>query len=149
MIPDSWILYILMTVTFYVFSALKLKAETEKERISSTRIFLMAIIFFAIFEFAFIESIAANFLLHLIGLFVSVLYSLSIYFYVSTRKKEIDIIFDKMVQENQGSISVLSFMQATQLSQRKVQKYLNKKLKKLTGSRYKTTGNIYYQFNKW
>ena len=146
---DSWILYILLTITFYIISTLKLKARTEKERVGSTRICLMAIIFFAIFEFAFIESIAANFILHLIGLLVSILYSLSIYFYLISRKKEIDIIFDKMLQENQGLISVLSFMQATQLSQNKVQQYLNKKLKKLKGSRHKTPGNIYYQFNQW
>jgi hypothetical protein len=145
----DWILYILLTIIFYLVSVVQLKPQTEKERIGSTRIFFRAIIFFLIFEYVFIDSIFQQVLFHLLGLFLSISYSLSLYFYLKAQKKKIDIIFNKMLKQTQGRISVLSFMQATQLSQNEVQNYLNKKLEKLNGSRSKTPGNIYYQFDKW
>ena len=145
----DWILYVLLTVIFYIISLIKLKTQTEKDRIRATRIFLTATGFFLIFEYVFLPSIFTQFIFHVFGLILSISYSLSIYFYLKSRKTKLEIIFEKMLKENQGQISVLSFMQATHLSRREVEKYLNKKLEKLKGSRTKTPGNIYYEFIKW
>lgn len=145
----NWLLYISLTFLFYIISLVKLKSQIERDRIRITPLFWVAIIFFAIFEYVFLESIFKNFTFHLIGLVLSILYAVSIYFYLKNQKKQIDLIFAKLVKENQGTISVLSFMLATQLSKTQVEEYLDKKLKELQGNRNQTEGNIYYEFYNW
>lgn len=145
----DWLLYILLTAIVYFVSWIKLKSQIEIERIRVTPLFLSAISFFIVFEYIFLESLFSNILFHLLGLFLSFLYTFSIYIYLKSQKRKIDIIFEKMLRENQGKISVLSFMQATQMNQIDVQIYLNQKLQELRGSCTKTTGNIYYEYSRF
>ncbi|HAC62431.1 MAG TPA: hypothetical protein DCF68_02555 [Cyanothece sp. UBA12306] len=145
----NWTLYIFLTLIFYGYFLFRLKAKTEKERLKFAYIFWIALAFFVIFEFVFIDSIFKDPLFHFFGLITSIVYALSIYLYLKSIKKDIDKIFYKLLEEGQGNISVLSFMQATQLPPEEITEYLNNKLQELKGSRKKTEGNIYYRFNKW
>jgi Ca2+/Na+ antiporter len=145
----KFILYVLLTGIFYIIAFFKLKAKTEMDRISPTQVFLNFLAFFAIFEYVFLDSIRFNFFWHFFGLFLSIFYSYSMYFFLRNRRKEVDVIFYKMLNEHQGRINVLAFMQITQLSQNEVERYLQDKLKKLNGSRTRTQGNIYYIFVDW
>lgn len=145
----DWLWYISLTIIFYMVSLIKLKHQTDKDRIRETPIFLITLIFFVIFEYVFLDSLFTHPWFHLLGLMLSMLYSFSIYWYLKKRKRNIEAIFDKMLKENKGNISVLSFMQATHLPRVEVEQYLNNKLDLLQGSRTKTPGNIYYEFYNW
>lgn len=144
----NWFLYLLLTAIFYVLSLAKLKTNIEKDYIRTTPLFIRGLIFFAIFEWFFIESILSNFTFHLIGLVVSFLYPLSMYIYLKNQKKEVDRIFEKLLTENQNIVSLLSFIQATNLSKAEAEEYLDKKLDKLQGIRTETVANIYYNFER-
>ncbi len=144
----NWIIYLLLTAIFYVLSLAKLKTNIEKDYIRTTPLFIRGLIFFAIFEWFFIESILSNFTFHLIGLVVSFLYPLSMYIYLKNQKKEVDRIFEKLLKENQNIVSLLSFIQATNLSKAEAEEFLDKKLDKLQGIRTETVANIYYNFER-
>ncbi|MEM8778044.1 MAG: hypothetical protein AAGF26_04065 [Cyanobacteria bacterium P01_G01_bin.49] len=145
----EWLTYIGLTIIAYVIILIKLKGKTEREKIREAYIFWAALIFFIIFEYVFMESLFTNFLLHLLGLALSIIYALSIYFYLKSIKKDIDAIFYKLLETSEGKISILTFMQATQLPPGEAQEYLNQKIKDLKGSRQTTRGNIYYEFSRW
>lgn len=145
----SNILYFVFISIAYVICLVKLKNQTERDRVKEAYIFWTTLVFFAIFEYFFLPSLLKNVGFHLLGLFLSILYALSIYIYLKSIKKNIDVIFLKLLEQGQGKISILSFMQYTQLSQEKSQEYLNYKLRELKGNRYTTRGNIYYEFSRW
>lgn len=145
----KWLIYFGLTVVVYGLILLKLRGKTEREKVKEAYIFWMALIFFFIFEYIFIESLFSNILLHLVGLLLSFIYAITIYFYLKSLKKDVDSIFYKLLETNQGKISILTFMQATELSPEEAQEYLNQKIKDLRGSRHTTRGNIYYKFNTW
>jgi hypothetical protein len=140
--------YVLATLAFYAFSLVRLKARTEQEKIGSTPVVFNFIIFFAIFEFFFIDSISHP-LFHVLGLFIALACSLSIYFYLKNLKKDVESIFYKLVQQSQGKISILTFMQRTELSLEEATEFLEEKLQHLGGDTYETLGNIYYEFYRW
>ncbi|MDJ0597279.1 MAG: hypothetical protein QNJ37_00315, partial [Crocosphaera sp.] len=75
--------------------------------------------------------------------------AISIYIYLKSIRKDIDTIFYQLLEQSHGKISILTFMQATELSPNEAQDYLNKKLRELRGNRHSTRGNIYYEFNAW
>ena len=145
----KWLFYTALTIIAYAICLTKLKAITEREKIREAYIFWTALIFFAIFEYVFVESIVSNFYFHILGLLLSIVYALSIYIHLKNIKKDIDSIFYKLLEQSQGRTSILTFMQATQLSPEEAQEYLNKKLKELRGNRQTTRGNIYYEFSRW
>lgn len=145
----KWLFYIALTIIAYTICLTKLKSITERRKVKEAYIFWTALIFFFIFEYVFIESIVSKFYLHILGLLLSIFYALSIYFYLKKIKKDTDSIFYKLLEQSQGKISVLTFMQATQLSPEEAQEYLNKKLKELRGNRQTTPGNIYYEYSRW
>ena len=86
---------------------------------------------------------------HLLGLLFSMLYALSIYVYLRSLKQDIEGIFYKLVKQSQGKISVLTFMQRTNLSKDEAMDYLDNKLLEYPGTMYETLGNIYYDFQRW
>ncbi|MEA5511479.1 hypothetical protein VB715_17030 [Crocosphaera sp. UHCC 0190] len=145
----KWIIYLGLTIIVYFLALIKLRGKVEREKVREAYIFWTTLLFFLVFEYVFINSIFTNFPLHLLGLFLSLVYALSIYFYLKSVKKDIDTIFYKLLQQSQGRISILTFMQATQLPSEEAQNYLNRKLKELRGNRHSTRGNIYYEFSIW
>jgi Ca2+/Na+ antiporter len=142
-------MYIVLTIIAYVICLTKLKVITEREKVREAYLFWTTLIFFAIFEYVFLESIVSKFYFHILGLLLSIFYALSIYIYLKNIKKDIDSIFRKLLEQSQGKVSILTFMQATQLSPEEAQEYLSKKLKELRGNRQTTRGNIYYEFSSW
>lgn len=145
----DWITYLILTLGVYLIILLKLRGKVEREKVREAYIFWAALIFFIIFEYVFIESILTNIPFHILGFSLSVIYAVSIYIYLKSIKKDIDSIFYKLLEQSQGKISILTFMQATQLPPGEAQEYLNQKLKDLRGSRHTTRGNIYYEFSLW
>lgn len=145
----KWITYLLVTIAAYVINLFKLKSKTEQERIGSTPVFFNTLIFFAIFEFFFLESIFKFPFFHLFGLIFSFALALSIYFYLRNLKKDVEGIFHSLVEINQGKVSILTFMQRTQLSQEEATEFLEAKMRSLEGISYETLGNIYYEFDRW
>ncbi len=145
----KWLPYLLSSLTFYIFTLVRLKSRTEQEKIGSTPIFFNALIFFAIFEFFFAESLLKNPLFHGFGLAVSIGASLSIYFYLKNLKKDTESIFYKLVNQSQGKVSIITFMQRTELSMEECTDFLEAKLQTLGGDTYETLGNIYYEFYRW
>lgn len=145
----DWFLYFLFTALFFVFRVFRLKAKTEQDRIGSTPIVMSIIGFFAIFEFIFADSLLKLPLFHLFGLLVSILYSLVIFTYLRSLKRDVDSIFNKLVRQSQGKVSVLTFMQRTHMTKSEALDYLDDKLNQLPGITYETSGNIYYEFEQW
>jgi len=145
----NWIPYILFTVAVYYINLIKLKARTEQEKIGSTPILFNTLIFFVIFEFFFLESILKNPLFHFLGLCFSFVLALSIYLYLKNLKKDIESIFTKLMKQGQGRVSILTFMQRTELSQDEAMAFLEAKIQKFQGTTYETLGNIYYEFDRW
>ena len=144
-----WIVYIILTIITYVIILVKLKVKTQRDKVKEAYVFWNTLIFFVVFEFVFIESLFSQFLLHLLGLFLSFTYALSIYIYLKSIRKDIDTVFYNLLEQTQGKISILTFMQATELPSNEAQEYLNKKLRELRGNRHSTRGNIYYEFSGW
>ncbi len=144
-----WIVYIILTVITYVVILVKLKIKTQRDKVREAYIFWNTLTFFIVFEFIFIESLFSQFLFHLLGLFLSFIYAISIYIYLKSIRKDIDTIFYNLLGQNKGKISILTFMQATELPSDEAQEYLNKKLRELRGNRHSTQGNIYYEFSSW
>jgi Ca2+/Na+ antiporter len=142
-------MYIALTIVAYLICLAKLKVVTERGKVRESYIFWLAIVFFAIFEYIFIESIFSEFYFHVLGFLLSIFYALSIYIYLKRIKRDIDRIFQKLLEQSQGKVSILTFMQATQLPTEEAREYLNKKLEELSGSRRTTLGNIYYEFSRW
>jgi len=145
----NWIPYILLTIAVYYINLTKLKARTEQEKIGSTPVLFNTLIFFAIFEFFFLESILEIPLFHAFGLFVSFALALSIYWHLKNLKKDVESIFNRLMQQGQGRVSILTFMQRTELSQDQATTFLEAKLQKFQGTTYETLGNIYYEFDRW
>ena len=145
----KWIVYFAITVIVYIIVVTKLKVKTQREKVKEASIFWNTLIFLMVFELVFIDSIFSNFLLHILGLFLSFIYSLSIYIYLKSLRKDVETIFYDLLEQSQGIMSILTFMQATELSSHEAQEYLNKTLKELRGNRHSTRGNIYYEFNTW
>ncbi len=145
----KWIVYFAITFIVYFIIILKLKVKTEREKVREAYIFWNTLTFFIVFEFIFLESLLNGLLLHIIGLVLSFIYSISIYIYLKSLRKDIDTIFYKLLEQSKGKISVLTFMQATELPPNEAQDYLNKKMRELRGSRHSTRGNIYYEFSAW
>ncbi|MGK7955298.1 MAG: hypothetical protein AB4063_08560 [Crocosphaera sp.] len=144
-----WIVYFAITAIVYLVILLKLKVKTQRDKVREAYIFWNTLLFFIIFEFVFLESFLDGFLLHFIGLLLSFIYSISIYIYLKSIRKDIDTVFYTLLEQSQGKISILTFMQATELSPHQAQDYLNKKLKELRGNRHSSRGNIYYEFSAW
>lgn len=145
----QWIPYLLATVVIYFVRLTRLKARTEQERIGSTPVFFNILLFFGIFEFFFLESILTHPLFHFLGFIVSVVLALSMFFYLKSLKKDVDLIFHRLVSQSQGRISVLTFMQRTELSQEEAIEFLENKLQEFPGVTYETLGNIYYEYERW
>ncbi|MDJ0582539.1 hypothetical protein [Crocosphaera sp.] len=145
----KWIVYFAITVIVYIIVITKLKVKIQREKVKEASIFWNTLIFFIVFEFVFVESIFSNFLLHIFGLLLSFIYSLSIYIYLKSLRKDVETIFYDLLKQSQGRISILTFMQATELSSHEAQEYLNEKLKELRGNRHSSRGNIYYEFSTW
>ena len=145
----NWIPYILLTIAVYFINLTKLKARTEQEKIGSTPVLFNTLIFFVIFEFFFLDSILKNPLFHLFGLCISFSFALSIYFYLKSLKKDVESIFNKLMKQGQGRVSILTFMQRTELSQDEAMAFLEAKIQKFQGTTYETLGNIYYEFDRW
>ena len=145
----NWIPYILLTIAIYFINLTKLKARTEQERIGSTPVFINTLIFFAIFEFFFLESIIKKPLFHVLAFCFSLSLALSIYFYLKSLKKDVESIFNKLMKQGQGRVSILTFMQRTELSQEEATEFLEYKMQKFQGTTYETLGNIYYEFDRW
>ena len=145
----DWLLYFVLTGIFYTFRLTRLKSRTEQERIGSTPVFFSTVGFFCIFEFVFADSLFKMTWFHLLGLLFSMLYALSIYVYLRSLKQDIEGIFYKLVKQSQGKISVLTFMQRTNLSKDEAMDYLDNKLLEYPGTMYETLGNIYYDFQRW
>ena len=145
----DWLFYLFLTAIFYGYRLVRLRAKTEQERIGSTPVFFSTLGFFAIFEFVFADSLFKLPLFHILGLVLSFAYAFTIYLYLRNLKKDIDAIFEKLVKQSQGKISVLTFMQRTNMDKEQSVDYLDGKLKRLTGTTYETQGNIYYEFERW
>lgn len=145
----KWIVYFLLTAIVYIVIVAKLKVKTQREKVREAYIFWHTLIFFLVFEFIFIESIFSDFSLHILGFLLSFIYAVSIYIYLKSLRKDIETIFYQLLEQSQGKISILTFMQATELSSHEAQNYLNKKLRELKGNRHSTRGNIYYEFSAW
>jgi sensor histidine kinase YesM len=149
MLLMQWITYIGITIIAYLIILVKLKVKTHREKVKEAYIFWCFLIFFIIFEFVFLESFFKSFLFHILGLCLSFIYALTIYIYLRSIKKDIDTIFYKLLEQSRGRISILTFMQATELPAKEAQDYLNKKIRELRGNRRSTRGNIYYEFSIW
>lgn len=145
----DWILYLLLTAMFYVYRLVTLRARTEQERIGSTPVFFSILGFFVIFEFVFAESLFNLPLFHGFGLMVSCGLAFSIYVYLRNLKQDIESIFYKLVRQSQGKVSILTFMQRTNMSKDEAVDYLDGKLNEFPGTSYETIGNIYYEFERW
>ncbi len=145
----KWIVYFLLTIIVYIIIIAKLKVKTQREKVKEAYIFWNTLTFFLVFEFIFIESILSQFLLHIFGLFLSFIYAVSIHVYLKSLRKDIETIFYQLLEQSNGKISILTFMQATELPANEAQDYLNKKLRELRGNRHSTRGNIYYEFSAW
>ncbi|MBJ7901341.1 MAG: hypothetical protein GC158_15790 [Cyanobacteria bacterium RI_101] len=145
----DWLSYLLATAVAYFISLVRLKSRTEQERIGSTPVFINTLVFFGIFEFFFAESLFRLPFFHLFGFFVSLGLALSIYFYLRNLKKDVETIFYTLVNQSQGKISVLTFMQRTELSLEETLDFLEAKCQQLQGISYETQGNIYYEFERW
>ena len=145
----KWIVYFLLTAIVYIIIIAKLKVKTQREKVREAYIFWHTLIFFLVFQFIFIESIFNGFLLHMLGFLLSFIYAVSIYIYLKSLRKDIETIFYQLLEQSQGKISILTFMQATELSPHEAQNYLNQKLRELKGNRHSTRGNIYYEFSAW
>lgn len=145
----AWLTYLLATAAAYVISLVRLKSKTEQERIGSTPVFINTLIFFGIFEFFFAESLFKLPFFHLFGFLVSLGLALSIYIYLRNLKKDVESIFYALVSQSQGKVSVLTFMQRTELSLEETLDFLEGKCQKLQGMSYETQGNIYYEFERW
>ncbi|MEB3228752.1 MAG: hypothetical protein VKJ27_10250 [Synechocystis sp.] len=145
----DWILYLLLTTLFYVYRLVRLRAKTEQERIGSTPVFFSVLGFFAIFEFVFVDSLFKLPLFHGFGLIVSCGLALSIYIYLRNLKQDIESIFFKLVRQSEGKVSILTFMQRTNMSKDEAIDYLDAKLDEFSGTTYETMGNIYYEFERW
>ncbi|MFN5514224.1 MAG: hypothetical protein ACK5CA_05605 [Cyanobacteriota bacterium] len=145
----AWLTYLLATAAAYVISLVRLKSKTEQERIGSTPVFFNTLIFFGIFEFFFVESFLKAPFFHLFGFLVSLGLALSIYVYLRNLKKDVETIFYTLVNQSQGKISVLTFMQRTELSLEETLDFLEAKCQQLQGVSYETQGNIYYEFERW
>ena len=145
----KWIIYLVTTAIIYTLILIKLKVKTQREKVREAYIFWNTLTFFIVFEFIFLESFLDGFLLHLIGLLLSFIYSISIYIYLKSLRKDIDTVFYQLLEQSQGKISILTFMQATELPANEAQDYLNTKLQELKGNRHSTHGNIYYEFRVW
>ena len=139
----------MLTAMFYVYRLVTLRAKTEQERIGSTPVFFSILGFFAIFEFVFAESLFKLPLFHAFGLVVSCALAFSIYFYLRNLKQDIESIFYKLVRQSQGKVSILTFMQRTNMSKDEAIDYLDGKLNEFSGTTYETIGNIYYEFERW
>lgn len=145
----DWLFYLFLTAIFYVYRLISLKSRTEQERIGSTPVFFSTLGFFAVFEFVFVDSLFRLPLFHVFGLILSFAYAFTIYLYLRNLKKDIDAIFKKLVKQSQGKVSVLTFMQRTNMDKDGAMDYLDGKLQKLPGTTYETLGNIYYEFDRW
>lgn len=145
----DWLSYLFLTVIFYLYRLVSLRGRTEQERIGSTPVFFSMLGFFAIFEFIFLDSLFKLPLFHLLGLVLSFIYAFTIYTYLRNLKKDIDAIFQKLVKQSQGKVSVLTFMQRTNMDKEEAMDYLDGKLQKIPGTTYETLGNIYYEFDRW
>lgn len=145
----KWIPYILLTIIVYFINLTKLKARTEQERIGSTPVLFNTLIFFMIFELFFLESIFKNPLFHLLGLCFAFSLALSIYLYLKNLKKDVESIFNKLMKQGQGRVSILTFMQRTELSQEEAMEFLDHKIQQFQGITHETLGNIYYEFDRW
>ncbi len=53
------------------------------------------------------------------------------------------------MKQGQGRVSILTFMQRTELSQDEAMAFLEAKIQKFQGTTYETLGNIYYEFDRW
>ncbi|MBD2653841.1 MULTISPECIES: hypothetical protein [Synechocystis] len=145
----DWLFYLFLTAIFYVYRLVSLKSRTEQERIGSTPVFFSTLGFFAIFEFVFADSLFRLPLFHILGLIFSFVYAFTIYIYLRNLKKEVEVIFEKLVKQSQGKVSVLTFMQRTNMTKDEAMDYLDGKLRQLPGITYETLGNIYYEFDRW
>jgi len=145
----DWIAYFLLIGLAYGVSLVRLKSRTEQERIGSTPVFFNTLIFFGIFEFFFLDSIFKLPFFHLFGLLFSFGLAFSIYLYLRNLKKDVESIFYSLVRQSQGKVSVLTFMQRTQLSLEETTEFLESKCQELQGISYETLGNIYYEFERW
>lgn len=145
----NWILYLFLTAIFYFYRMITLRAKTEQERIGSTPVFFSILGFFGIFEFVFIESLFKLPIFHGFGFLVSCGLAFSIYVYLRNLKQDIEAIFYKLVRQNQGKVSILTFMQRTSMTKDEAMDYLDAKLNEFPGTTYETMGNIYYEFERW
>lgn len=145
----NWIFYLLLMAIAYLISLARLKTRTEQERIGSTPVFFNTLIFFSIFEFFFLESIFKNPSFHLFGFLLSFSLALTMYFYLRSLKKDVESIFYKLIKQGNGKVSILTFMQRTELSQEEATAFLERKIAQLKGESYETPGNIYYEFYNW
>lgn len=145
----DWLSYLFLTTIFYIYRLASLKSKTEQERIGSTPIFFSILGFFAIFEFVFLDSLFRLPLFHILGLIISCIYAFTIYLYLRNLKKDIDSIFQKLVKQSQGKVSILTFMQRTNMDKEEATDYLEAKLQQMPGTTYETLGNIYYEFERW
>lgn len=145
----DWISYLLLTAMFYVYRLVKLRAKTEQERIGSTPVFFSILGFFAIFEFVFADSLFKLPLFHIFGLIISFGLAFSLYYYLRNLKQDIESIFFKLVRQSQGKVSILTFMQRTNMTKDEAMDYLDAKLNEFPGTTYETMGNIYYEFERW
>jgi hypothetical protein len=145
----DWIAYFLLLSLAYGVSLVRLKSRTEQERIGSTPVFFNTLIFLGIFEFFFLDSIFKLPFFHLLGLLFSFGLAFSIYLYLRNLKKDVESIFYSLVRQSQGKVSVLTFMQRTQLSLEETTEFLESKCQELQGISYETLGNIYYEFERW
>ena len=132
-----------------MYRLVKLRAKTEQERIGSTPVFFSILGFFAIFEFVFADSLFRLPLFHIFGLIVSCGLAFSLYFYLRNLKQDIESIFYKLVRQSQCKVSILTFMQRTNMSKDEAVDYLDAKLNEFPGTTYDTMGNIYYEFERW
>ncbi|MEL4896869.1 hypothetical protein [Crocosphaera sp. Alani8] len=145
----KWIVYFALTIVVYIIIVAKLKVKIQREKVKEAYIFWNTLVFFLVFEFVFIESLFSNYLLHIFGLFLSFIYSISVYIYLKSLRKDVETIFYQLLEQSQGQISILTFMQATELPSHEAQDYLNQKLRELRGNRRSTRGNVYYEFSGW
>ena len=89
----KWIFYFAITVIVYIIVIAKLKVKTQRDPVKEAYIFWNTLIFFILFEFIFIESILNKLLLHILGLFLSFIYAVSIYFYLKSLRKTLKLFF--------------------------------------------------------
>ena len=76
------------------------------------------------------------------GIVISLTLSLSIYFYLKSLKKDVESIFYKLINQGEGKVSILTFMQRTELSQEEATAFLEQKIAQHQGDSYETLGVI-------